>query len=160
MGQASRVPGLMHPSCGYVLVGYKRLPIGLRSLAGYICALCGSLMKSPPLTRSVAAWSGAAAAKTLGCPAVPLVRPDAACRPGGRWVGHPDGVSDSPLVLSPGLNRLIPHGSGEAAFGLNVLDRLVSELATVASAPRSDRLWGPGVLGARCGWTTRSSSTS
>jgi hypothetical protein len=56
-------------------------------------------------------------------------------------------VSDSPVVFPPGLNRLIQTAAGEAVFGLNVLERLVSELEVAASAPRSSRLWGPGVLG-------------
>lgn len=62
-------------------------------------------------------------------------------------VRHPCRVSESSFMFPPGLNTLIAHGSGEAVFGLNVLEQLISVLTEAASAPRSSRLWGPGVLG-------------
>lgn len=56
-------------------------------------------------------------------------------------------MTDLPSSFPEGLNRLVTSGVGDAVFGLNVLDRLVRELETAASERRTERAWGPAVLG-------------
>lgn len=53
----------------------------------------------------------------------------------------------TPPAFPAGMNKMIEHASGEAVFGLNVLDKLVAGLEQAAAAPRTSRSWGPGVLG-------------
>lgn len=50
--------------------------------------------------------------------------------------------------FGPEFDQLIHRaGHGEAAFGRNVLEALVAPLREAAARPRSERSWGPGVLG-------------
>jgi len=55
-------------------------------------------------------------------------------------------VADAPS-FPPGLNLRTASAAGDAVFGLDVLDRLVHELRAAAQARRTERAWGPGVLG-------------
>lgn len=56
-------------------------------------------------------------------------------------------MPDQPSTFPDGLNRRVLSPVGDAVFGLNVLDRLVRELDSAAAARRTERAWGPGVLG-------------
>lgn len=57
-------------------------------------------------------------------------------------------VTTPSLQFGPEFDHLISRaGHGEAAFGRNVLDALVAPLREAAAHPRSERSWGPGVLG-------------
>ena len=55
-------------------------------------------------------------------------------------------VADAPN-FPQALNLRTASNAGEAVFGLNVLDRLIEDLKLAAHAQRTDRAWGPGVLG-------------
>lgn len=61
-------------------------------------------------------------------------------------------VRDAGLVAGApsfpqGLNLQTASSGGEAVFGLNVLDLLIQDLKIAAQARRTERAWGPGVLG-------------
>lgn len=55
-------------------------------------------------------------------------------------------VADAPS-FPQGLNLRTDSNAGEAVFGLDVLDRLIQDLKVAAQMRRTDRAWGPGVLG-------------
>lgn len=58
------------------------------------------------------------------------------------------GVTEpTPPAFPAGMNKMVEHASGEAVFGLDVLDKLVASLEKAAAVPRTSRSWGPGVLG-------------
>jgi hypothetical protein len=55
-------------------------------------------------------------------------------------------VADAPN-FPQGLNLRTASNAGEAVFGLDVLDRLIQDLKLAATVRRTERAWGPGVLG-------------
>lgn len=55
-------------------------------------------------------------------------------------------VADAPN-FPQGLNLRTASNAGEAVFGLDVLDRLIQDLKLAAKVRRTERAWGPGVLG-------------
>ena len=62
------------------------------------------------------------------------------------WVRDAGLVAGAPS-FPQGLNLRTASSAGEAVFGLDVLDRLVQDLKLAAQVRRTDRAWGPGVLG-------------
>ncbi|HEY0889450.1 MAG TPA: hypothetical protein VGE38_07560 [Nocardioides sp.] len=55
-------------------------------------------------------------------------------------------MADAPS-FPPGLNLRTASATGDAVFGLDILGRLVDELRAAAQVRRTERAWGPGVLG-------------
>lgn len=55
-------------------------------------------------------------------------------------------VADAPS-FPQGLNLRTASSTGKAIFGLNVLDHLIQDLKIAVQARRTERAWGPGVLG-------------
>ncbi|UFN45183.1 hypothetical protein [Nocardioides okcheonensis] len=56
-------------------------------------------------------------------------------------------MTENLAAFPPGLDRVVRHASGQALFGRDVLSTLVDELQRAADTRRTDRNWGPGVLG-------------
>ena len=95
-------------------------------------------------TRSPAQGSNSSHAPTRVSPPRPT---EGAAPFGPKALRHAGKVTDLPSSFPESLNRLVTSGVGDAVFGLNVLDRLVRELKTAASERRTERAWGPAVLG-------------
>ncbi|MBM7510261.1 hypothetical protein JOE61_004075 [Nocardioides salarius] len=56
-------------------------------------------------------------------------------------------MNDPAWSFPAGLNRSAVSSTNDAVFGLNVLDRLVSELEKAAALRRTERMWGPAAIG-------------